>query len=116
MSKIDNILHDVIYVIIFSVIFVGLIFVGEITRKLQNNAIDAENAALQRECDSLKSVVTGLQTEKQALFVVIDSLKQRISDNSLKINVNKKQYEKDIERVSVMGDVELLRFFTEYTK
>jgi len=45
----------------------------DVAYSLHNDS--SENAALQRECDSLQTVLSRLQSESKALFLKIDSLK-----------------------------------------
>ena len=75
---------------------------------------EAENAILRRQCDSLRTIVKSLQIEAQTHDAVIDSLLYQITQNTLKINENRNQYEKEVVRIDRMLNDSVYLFFTEY--
>jgi uncharacterized protein YpmS len=107
--------YDVILYVIFAAIFILLIIaVTKIRKPEPTSHLEAENAALRQECDSLQSIVRRLDMESKAFYVTIDSLNSLISSNTLKQHENRTTYEVEIFRVDAMPDDELYKFFTDY--
>lgn len=77
-------------------------------------SLESKNDVLHRQCDSLQHIVFKLQLERVQYYVVVDSLKTEIDNNSVKINNIRDEHEKDIVRIDDMSGDELYQFFAEY--
>ena len=97
---------------IIGIVSVVMFFVKE--NPTDTTPYEKENIILRKECDSLQIIVTGLQTDRKHHFAAIDSLKNVIHQNTLKINENRKKYEEDIARLFNFSDNEHLQFFSKY--
>jgi peptidoglycan hydrolase CwlO-like protein len=74
----------------------------------------ARNAILQHECDSLKNIIAGLQSDISTHYNAVDSLECHIEKINAKINGNRTKYEKATVRINGMHTDSLYVFFTGY--
>lgn len=77
---------------------------------------EAKNAALHRECDSLKMIVIWLQQENKGQYVILDSLYAILDKNSTEINQKRMEYEKEINRINDIPADSLYGIYTEYVE
>ena len=89
---------------------------AEIDMSSQFEYFEAENATLQRECDSLQIIVKQLEHELKDADIVVDNLEFLIKLNAYNINKIREGREEEMVRLSNAGADSLFRIFTEYLK